>query len=278
MDASSTPTDAGLTADAPPNPKTETLRRPSDDGPARVGGLTDVGRVREFNEDNLHWEDIDRHTALYAVADGMGGHDRGEVASQVAVDSLFDAARRGLKDVSEREPFVLRELMREFMQTANHSVIAKGEEHNSNMGTTLCAALVHKNDAIIANVGDSRVYLLRQGELIRVSQDHSLVGFLETLGELSRSEARNHPSGNILVRSIGSVPEVEIDVFHVETQDGDRILLCSDGLWGEIEDHEIAAMLIATDDCQKACVDLVDLANENGGRDNSTLVLVTIQT
>jgi serine/threonine protein phosphatase PrpC len=214
MDSSSSPIGVDP-IDANSNPQTETLRGLPDDAPARVGGLTDVGRVREFNEDNLHWEDLDEHTALYAVAD-------------------------------------------------------------SNMGTTLCAALVQKDHAIITNVGDSRVYLMRQGELSRISQDHSLVGFLETLGELTPAEARTHPSGNILVRSIGSVPEVEIDVFHVETQDGDRILLCSDGLWGEVEDHEIAATLIATNDCQSACVELVDMANEAGGKDNSTLVLVTI--
>jgi protein phosphatase len=275
MESSSSPIGVDLT-DADSDPKTETLRRLSEEGPARVGGLTDVGRVREFNEDNLHWEDLDEHTSLYAVADGMGGHDRGEVASQVAVDTLFEVARSGLPNIDDREPHLLRELMRDFMQSANRAVISKGEEHSSNMGTTLCAALVQKDHAIISNVGDSRVYLMRRGELIRISQDHSLVGFLETLGELTPAEARTHPSGNILVRSIGSVPEVEIDVFHVETQDGDRILLCSDGLWGEVEDHEIAATLIATTDCQAACVELVDMANEAGGKDNSTLVLVTI--
>jgi protein phosphatase len=275
MDSSSSPIGVDP-IDANSNPQTETLRGLPDDAPARVGGLTDVGRVREFNEDNLHWEDLDEHTALYAVADGMGGHDRGEVASQVAVDTLFEVARSGLPNIDDREPHLLRELMRDFMQSANRAVISKGEEHNSNMGTTLCAALVQKDHAIITNVGDSRVYLMRQGELSRISQDHSLVGFLETLGELTPAEARTHPSGNILVRSIGSVPEVEIDVFHVETQDGDRILLCSDGLWGEVEDHEIAATLIATNDCQSACVELVDMANEAGGKDNSTLVLVTI--
>jgi len=275
MESPSAPKDIAL-KNTPTDPGSETLRGTDSGSPARVGGLTDVGRVREFNEDNLHWEALDDHASLYAVADGMGGHDRGEVASQVAVDTLFEMARVGLPEVSERQPTLLRELMRDFMQSANRAVITKGEEHNSNMGTTLCAALVQKDHAIISNVGDSRVYLMRQGQLIRISQDHSLVGFLETLGELTPAEARTHPSGNILVRSIGSVPEVEVDVFHVETEEGDRILLCSDGLWGEVEDHEIAATLIATEDCQEACVELVDMANEAGGKDNSTLVLVTI--
>lgn len=254
----------------------ETLRSSRREGPTRVGGLTDVGRVRELNEDNLHWENLDEQTALYAVADGMGGHDRGEVASRVAVDSLFEAARRGLESVEERKPDELRELMREFMQAANRAVVAKGEEHDSNMGTTLCAALVSGNDAIVANVGDSRVYLMRDGNLSRISQDHSLVGFLETLGELTAEEARTHPSGNILVRSIGSVLEVEVDVFYVSTQPGDQLLLCSDGLWGEVPDADIQSTLVELEDCQQACSTLVDMANENGGKDNSTLVLVTV--
>lgn len=274
MDASSSSLEPNDSSGTPSN-ETETLRRTSD-GPARVGGLTDVGRVRELNEDNLHWEDLDSDTSLYAVADGMGGHDRGEVASQVAVESLFTAARRGLADVEERDPMILRELMREFVQTANRSVVAKGEEHESNMGTTLCAALVHEDQAIVANVGDSRAYLMRGGELSRISQDHSLVGFLETLGELTPEEARNHPSGNILVRSIGSVPEVEIDVYHLQTEPGDRLMICSDGLWGEVEDHELAEVMGSNEDSQQACVDLVNLANEHGGRDNTTLVVVTI--
>ena len=274
MDASS-PSTKSSSSSGKRETDTQTLRR-DQQGLAKVGGLTDVGRVRELNEDNLHWEELDDHTALYAVADGMGGHDRGEVASQVAVESLFVAARRGLDDVEERDALTLRELMREFMQTANRAVVAKGEEHDSNMGTTLCAALVYKEDAVVANVGDSRVYLLRGRELSSISQDHSLVGFLETLGELTPSEARNHPSGNILVRSIGSVPEVEVDVFHVRTQPGDRIILCSDGLWGEVDDDELTEALLANDDAQQACVELVDRANANGGRDNTTLVLVTV--
>ncbi|MEE2829388.1 MAG: Stp1/IreP family PP2C-type Ser/Thr phosphatase [Myxococcota bacterium] len=255
--------------------QTETLRRDRET-PVVVGGLSDVGRVRELNEDNWHWENLDDKTALYIVADGMGGHDRGEVASQVAVESLFHAARRGLSDIEVRDWETLRDLMREFVQTANRAVVAKGEQHDSNMGTTLCSALVHEEHAIVANVGDSRAYLVRDGKLIQISQDHSLVGYLVTLGELTAEEARDHPSGNILVRSIGSVPEVEIDLFHLTLQAGDRLLLCSDGLWGELEDEEMAKTILAHTDSQQACVELVDMANAHGGRDNSTLVLVSL--
>lgn len=242
-----------------------------------VGGLTDVGRVREHNEDNWHWEPLDGSTALYAVADGMGGHDRGELASQIAVETLFECTRDLLGKIENREVLSLRKMMRESFQTANRAVVSTGAENDSNMGTTLCAALVHEEShAIIGNVGDSRVYLVRGGALEQISQDHSLVAYLVELGELSAEEARNHPSGNILVRSIGSVDEVEIDLYHLKTQPGDRIILCSDGLWGEVADDELEAVMAANQNAQDACEALVDLANDHGGRDNTTLVVVNL--
>ena len=242
-----------------------------------VGGLSDVGRVRELNEDNWHWEPIDDDIALYAVADGMGGHDKGEVASQVAVETLFSETHRVLASMEERDVVSMRDALREAFQNANRAVVTQGEEQDSNMGTTLCAAMVFKDkDAYIANVGDSRVYLFREGALRQVSRDHSLVAYLVQLGELSAEEARNHPSGNILVRSIGSVPEVEIDIFHVEVKNGDRILLCSDGLWGEVPDDDLLDKLRDLPDAQVVCQELVDLANNNGGRDNTTLVVVNL--
>jgi protein phosphatase len=220
---------------------------------------------------------LDGQTALYAVADGMGGHDRGELASQIAVETLFEATREGLGRLDNREVPSLRTLMRDAFQTANRAVVSTGAENDSNMGTTLCAALVHEEShAIIGNVGDSRVYIVRQGRLEQVSQDHSLVAYLVELGELSAEEARNHPSGNILVRSIGSVDEVEIDLYHLKTNPGDRLILCSDGLWGEIPDDELESVMAANQNAQDACEALVDLANDHGGRDNSTLVIVNL--
>lgn len=244
---------------------------------ARVGGLSDVGRVRELNEDNWHWETLDGEVALYAVADGMGGHDRGELASQVAIESLFEETRRALPLLPQRDVVSLRNMLRDSFQAANQAVVASGAEHDSNMGTTLCAALVHgERDAIIANVGDSRAYLVRGDSLQQISQDHSLVAYLVQLGELAATDARNHPSGNILVRSIGSMDEVEIDLYHVRTQPGDRLVLCSDGLWGEVPDDELLAAVARNANAQDACVALVDLANDHGGRDNATLVVVNL--
>ncbi len=243
-----------------------------------VGQLSDVGRVRELNEDNLYWAPLDEDLVLYAVADGMGGHDRGEVASQVAVETLFEAARDGLEKAEGRSIPALRDLLREAVQTANRAVVSAGEANDSNMGTTLTCSLVYKGtDAVVANVGDSRAYLLRKGKLKAISQDHSLVAYLVQLGELTAEEARTHPSGNILVRSIGSMPEVEVDVYHVEVQDGDWLMLCSDGLWGEISDADIQTILRDNPEPQDACQALVDRANDEGGRDNTTLIIVQVE-
>ena len=242
-----------------------------------VAGLSDVGRVRELNEDNWHWEPLDPEVNLYAVADGMGGHDRGEVASALAVEALFKQAGQRLGDLKDRDVRALRDMFRDSMQGANRAVVTAGEEQDSNMGTTLCAAMtLSGRDALIANVGDSRAYLIRESKIYPISRDHSLVAYLVQLGELTADEARNHPSGNILVRSIGSVPEVEIDLYHLEVQAGDRLLLCSDGLWGELNDERLLEIMNDHANPDAACRALVDAANDSGGRDNSTLILVNV--
>jgi protein phosphatase len=242
-----------------------------------VAGLSDVGMVREFNEDNWHWAPLDDGLTLYAVADGMGGHDSGEVASQLAVEGLFAASRKGLKDLTEPAYDDLQALLRNSFEEANRLVVNTGMEQESNMGTTLCAILVNdSNDVVIGNVGDSRIYLLRSGSLNQISRDHSLVAFLVQLGELTEEEARDHPSGNILVRSIGSMQDVEVDLFHLRSQAGDRILLCSDGLWGELNDDELLSLLLSNENPGDACAALIEAANDNGGRDNSTLIVVNV--
>jgi protein phosphatase len=242
-----------------------------------VGALSDVGRVRELNEDNWRWEPLSEDLALYAVADGMGGHDRGEVASRIAIDTLFQSAQRRVGQLNGRDAPAMRDLLREAMQEANRAVVAEGERNDSNMGTTLCAALVYdERRGVVGNVGDSRVYLMRGEALSQVSQDHSLVAYLVQLGELTAAEARNHPSGNILVRSIGSQAEVEVDIFQLDIVGGDRLLLCSDGLWGEASDEEISGVLRNQPSPQDACRALVEIANSHGGRDNTTLIVVNL--
>jgi len=244
-----------------------------------VGAMTDVGMQRELNEDNLRWAQLSDTLSLYAVADGMGGHESGEVASQLAVQSLFSTASR-LTDQNGKSEWSHEEIdafLRSSFRDANNSVVDLARSRDSNMGTTLVTALVFKGAHLyVANVGDSRCYIVRDGRMTQISQDHSLVAYLVQMGEITNEQARVHPSGNILVRSVGSVQDVEVDVFHLDVFEGDRLLLCSDGLWGEVPDDLLRETLVRVDESEEACRELIRLANEAGGKDNITCIVVDI--
>ena len=242
-----------------------------------AGAGSDEGQIRELNEDSWFFEDLFDDIGLYAVADGMGGHDRGEVASQLAVDTLFEEVRKRLKRSRKRDIGTLKRILRNAFQKANRAVLECGRDNESNMGTTLTTTLISQGtDAMFANVGDSRAYLLREGRLEQITRDHSLVAYLVQMGELTREQARTHPSGNILVRSVGSTDDVEIDVFHIPLQAGDSLLLCTDGMWSEIPDEEIQQVIVDGPDPDTICANLIDRANEAGGKDNITCLLVTL--
>lgn len=243
----------------------------------RAAARTDEGRIRELNEDSWRFEEVGMDLQLYAVADGMGGHDRGEVASALAIETLFKESFKRCKRTRKRDVSSLKRLLRSAFQRANRSVLDCGRDNESNMGTTLTTTLVYQGcEAFFANVGDSRAYLLREGKLEQVTRDHSLVAYLVQMGELTREQARTHPSGNILVRSVGSTDDVEIDVFHIPLMEGDALLLCSDGLWSELPDEEIQQILVSTPDPDIICETLVDRANDAGGKDNITCLVVTL--
>ncbi len=232
----------------------------------RAGGATDVGRVRAKNQDA--WQTTDR---LFAVADGMGGHQGGEVAAQLAVDVLISEAA---------------ELTAESLVTAAHranaAIFAEAEERSDlrGMGTTLCAvALVDDSgddELAVINVGDSRCYLLSGEELTQVTRDHSLVEDMRASGQITAAEAAVHPHRNIVTRALGISPTVEIDEFIVLPKTGDRLVLCSDGLFNEVKAEVIAATLGEISDPTEAANELVRLANEGGGHDNITCVVVDV--
>ena len=238
----------------------------------RVGSATDTGQVRTQNEDAALSGDV-----VFAVADGMGGHAAGDVASQVAVEA-FDRTTAG--GVDDEEDIV------EAVRAANQAVLDRADEDPdlAGMGTTLTAlALVPggadatgPGELVIANVGDSRAYLFRDGELTQLTRDHSLVEDLVQEGRLSPEEARSHPQRNILTRVLGNDTEVEPDVFRADPVRGDRYLLCSDGLSNEVDEERTAAVLRRLADPDDAARELVRLANENGGRDNITVVVVDV--
>jgi protein phosphatase len=234
----------------------------------RFGSATDVGRVRQNNEDDLLVAE-----PLFAVADGMGGHAAGEVASGIAVHVL--AERFGADHSADG--------LAEAVRAANRAVWerAQAEAGHRGMGTTLTAiALVHDgaDDVLaVANVGDSRAYRLHGGRLERLTDDHSVVGELMRAGRISDEEAQVHPQRHVLTRVLGVDPDVEVDCFRVVPHRGDRFLLASDGLCNEVDDATIAATLGRVDDPDEAAHTLVDLAKSAGGADNITVVVVDVE-
>jgi serine/threonine protein phosphatase PrpC len=230
------------------------------------GAATDTGRVRQVNEDSVLAVD-----GLYAVADGMGGHNAGEVASHLAIETLQDEFTAAGTDV-----------LVEAVQEANRVLVERSssDAELSGMGTTVCAmALVDADgrDAIaVVNVGDSRLYLLSEGELTQITEDHSLVATLERQGRISSAEAAVHPQRNILTRALGIDVSVMVDSWEVVPVVGDRYVLCSDGLFNEVEDSRLAATLRRLADPGEAARELVRLANEAGGRDNISCVVVDV--
>ena len=253
------------------------------------GAMSDVGLIRTLNEDNWGWTRIRDHVNLFAVADGMGGHEAGEVASKIAIETLCHQTRERLAGV---EPVTLERLentLEESFQSANNAIKDHSETLGNDMGTTMVAALVYDSRthpgppgpdehciAFIANVGDSRAYLLRQEVLHQVTRDHSLVARMVEQNRITREEARTHPHSNILLRTVGTERDVDIDIFSVELEPGDRLLLCSDGLWGEVEDEDLEAILNHYEEPRVACRELVRAAHHGGGRDNITVVIVGV--
>lgn len=237
-------------------------------------GLTDVGRRRESNEDDLL---LEPRLGLYAVADGMGGHAAGEIASRLAIETLQEIAQRdGSVDPrgsAERAGAWLQEAMSEANRRIWDSI--RLHEERRGMGTTM-VAMVHLGDqAVVGHVGDSRSYMLRGDDLVRLTSDHSWVNEQVKLGLMTDDAAQRHPMRNIVTRALGSRPDVTVDVAASPIEAGDVILLCSDGLNTMLSDEEIREILTRKrDDPAAACGDLVRAANQRGGEDNVTVVVV----
>ena len=231
------------------------------------GASTDVGMVRQQNEDSFLAEET-----LFVVADGMGGHNAGEVASALAVTTLKAGARLGIDTTEE---------FRELVQQANSAIYTASldDSTQSGMGTTVTALSIVEGEeprVLVANVGDSRAYLWRSGALSRLSVDHSYVQELVNEGIITPEAARVHPRRNIVTRALGIDRSVMVDVFTHFVRTGDRIVLCSDGLVDEVADVEIARVLGQHTDPQETAEALVMVANTNGGRDNTTVVVVDV--
>ena len=244
--------------------------------PPVLGGMSDVGLTRQLNEDNWGWLRLSDRAKLYVVADGMGGHDGGEVASELAVRTLCEVAREREALAPEGEDAV-ENLLDESFQAANNTVKDAADQRGTDMGTTLvCMLVLDDRVGFMANVGDSRGYLLRNGVLHQITTDHSLVQKMVERGRITPEEARHHPHSNILLRTVGTERDIDIDIFRVELESGDRVLICSDGLWGEVEDRDMESILNTYADPRIATRELVRAAHHGGGKDNVTLMIVQI--
>ncbi|MCG5054220.1 MAG: protein phosphatase 2C domain-containing protein [Myxococcales bacterium] len=243
-------------------------------------GLSDVGRRRKNNEDSFLCDDA---LHLFVVADGVGGNAKGEVASAESVELVHSWVRRWRSTIeefneapTEQNGLMVRRLLENAVQSACYMVFGMGQldPRQRGMSTTLSSLLVTKRVAYIAQVGDSRVYLFRGGRAAQLTEDHTLINFRLKLGLITPEEAANAPGKNVITRAVGHQDYVEVDCIDVEIEAGDRFMLCSDGLHGYVEDGELDGLLAG--DRDQVAQRLVALANERGGRDNITVVVVDV--
>lgn len=233
-------------------------------------GKTHVGMQRTINQDYIYYTDepVGNLKNLYIVADGMGGHRAGDKASSFAVNRFVQLAREN----ENEDPFFI---MKEVLTSVNKELLelAASEEEYHGMGTTFVAATVNEEEICVINIGDSRLYLY-QDKLRQITLDHSLVEELFRAGQIEKSRAKNHPQKNIITKALGASLTMEPDFFKVEWREGDKVLLCSDGLSNMVDDDEIEEILAVDSEEQQIVTRLVDQANYYGGLDNIATVII----
>jgi protein phosphatase len=233
-----------------------------------LGALTDVGNIRQINEDFFSFYEDDVLKA-YLVADGMGGHNAGEVASKLAVE-------KAIEYIKEHKEEGIKDLLENSILYANKAVYDKSLEYNNlkGMGTTITAYLSKGNHSFVANVGDSSCYVVKMGEILKVTKDHSLVQQLIDEGSITEEEAKHHPNKNIITRALGTGFDVEIDTFEVEQESIKKVILCTDGLTNEVLPEEIYEYSIKYSNNVELCRELISIAKDRGGRDNITVMVI----
>jgi serine/threonine protein phosphatase PrpC len=243
-------------------------------------GLSDVGRKRQANEDAFF---LDDRLGLYVVADGMGGHAAGEIASQEAVEAVFGMVKRGIGElrelvdpVSEEDSRAASRLMESAIQGATYMVfsLAEMDREKSGMGTTISALLILGDYAVIAQVGDSRVYRVLDGAVEQLTEDHTLIAWQIKQGLITPAEAKKSPHRNVITRAVGNRDYVQVDTHLIGLQPGMRFLLCSDGLHGYLLDDDIVPIVSLGGTA--AVTKFIKLANDRGGKDNITAILLEI--
>lgn len=232
--------------------------------------ITDVGKKRKLNEDAVYTSEmpIGNLPNLFLVADGMGGHNAGDYASLYTVETM-------VSDIGANQETDPKEILKHAIERANSFVYEQAESRPamSGMGTTVVAAVCLGDELLVANVGDSRLYLINE-TIKQITVDHSLVEEMVRIGGIDRNTARNHPDKNIITRAVGVKEQVEVDFFRVALMRDDTILLCSDGLSNMVEDENIRLIVSGQRDVVEKAQELVKAANENGGNDNISVILI----
>ena len=256
----------------------------------RIAARTDQGRVRKNNQDSIYSGTIKLPSGsarLCIVADGMGGAKAGEHASRIASEVTQTQLQHDVDGQAPPDDSAWQNLLRKAARAANSRVYeeARADAERKGMGTTLTIALIVADRLHIASVGDSRAYLLNASGVTedgattaQLTSDHSLVARLVDIGQITPEQARTHPQRNLLYRSIGTDPAVEVDTLSEQLEPGDIVLLCSDGLVNHVRDEEIARVALEQTDPDRACEQLVAIANERGGRDNISVVIVRVES
>ena len=234
-------------------------------------GQTDIGMVRSINQDSIFFSDksVGKLPNLYIVADGMGGHKAGDYASAHAVSWFVEYA----KECKYTNPITI---MKTGIAKVNDMLLEMSATHSelNGMGTTFVSAVIVENKMYVANIGDSRLYVIHQGETKQITLDHSLVEELIRTGQLDRRRVRFHPEKNIITRALGTGKEAVPDFFEITLQNDERVLLCSDGLTNMVEDDEIGTIVMGQRFVDKICERLIERANYYGGKDNIGVVVV----
>lgn len=233
-----------------------------------VGILSDIGLARNLNEDYVGVCE-DGIKKIYIIADGMGGHNAGEIASKIAVESTIDYINN-LKKLDNP-----KEILSDAIKAANVNIYnkSKTDSNMSGMGTTITACLIVKDKIIIANVGDSSCFIVNPDNITKITKDHSLVQQLVDSGSITEEEAVNHPNKNIITRALGTNVSVDVDLFIIDTKDVFKVILCTDGLTNVVSKHEIYDIIIKNNNNNDICSQLIELSKLKGSKDNISVII-----
>ncbi|NLM43300.1 MAG: Stp1/IreP family PP2C-type Ser/Thr phosphatase [Clostridiales bacterium] len=247
----------------------------------RAYGVSHIGLVRKVNEDSYYYQNKYEYGKPYLciVADGMGGHNAGEIASRMAVSEVKDFVEKAVKKSNDYKIEDYKKLVTDAFLFANEKVYKRSIENRtlSGMGTTLTLALIIKNNLVIGHVGDSRMYLIKDRRISKITEDHSYVAELIKNGTIKPEEAIHHPQKNLITRALGTSKDLQVDVKNITINDGDFILICTDGLSNMLSDKEILDTIISVKEYKAICHELINKANLNGGLDNVTVVVIEVQ-